>query len=103
MLARIDPCRKLFAHRLYRHHCLFIGQSAVVKDLNILGRDIAKTIIVDNSILSFAYNLSNGVPIASFFGQSWDRELPQLHMLLEDLRFWMTKGGDVRDRLVEVF
>lgn len=34
-------------HRLYRDSCRFKG-GAYIKDLSLLGRDVAKTIIVDN-------------------------------------------------------
>jgi TFIIF-interacting CTD phosphatase-like protein len=40
-----------------------------VKDLRIIAdRDLKDIIIVDNSIISFAFNLSNGVPISAFTG-----------------------------------
>ena len=42
-------------------------------------------IIVDNSILSFAFNLDNGVPINSFNGtESDDKELLYLISFLEE-------------------
>lgn len=49
-----------------------------MKDLSRLGRSLEQTIIVDNSIHAFALQISNGIPIPSFFGQSWDTELYQL-------------------------
>lgn len=42
-------------------------------------------IIVDNSILSFAFDLDNGVPINSFIGnEEDDRELLYLYSFLEE-------------------
>jgi CTD small phosphatase-like protein 2 len=67
ILNLIDPDCKFFSHRLYREHCTLIDGN-LIKDLGNLGRSLRSTIIVDNSICSFALNLSNGVPIPSFFG-----------------------------------
>lgn len=41
----------------------------------IEGIDLSKTLIVDNQVFSFARNLSNGIPIASFYGCKKDSEL----------------------------
>ena len=57
-----------------------------VKDLRILtDRDLKEVIIVDNSIVSFAFNLSNGIPIAAFTGQPKDEELLYMVTFLEEL------------------
>ena len=38
-----------------------------VKDLRIIrDRNLSDVILVDNSIISFAFNLDNGVPISAF-------------------------------------
>lgn len=52
----LDPERKLVKHRLYRDSCTEFN-SLFVKDLNVLGRDLAKTVIVDNSPSAFAFNV----------------------------------------------
>ena len=50
----IDPERKFFSQRLYRHHCFKVDE-VYVKDLRIIDdRCLEDMIIVDNSILSFA-------------------------------------------------
>jgi CTD small phosphatase-like protein 2 len=50
----LDPTKKLVKYRLYREACLRV-ENTFIKDLNVLGRDINKTIIVDNALHSFAY------------------------------------------------
>ncbi len=56
MLNYLDPEKKLIKYRLYRSACMQIGPM-LVKDLNLLGRDLAKTVIVDNSPHAFAYQV----------------------------------------------
>ena len=46
ILNQIDK-HKYISHRLYRNNCIFNG-GVYLKDLNRLGRDLKKTIIVDN-------------------------------------------------------
>ena len=57
-----------------------------VKDLRVIAdrhpRDI---VLVDNSIVSFAFNLDNGVPVAAFERQKNDEELLYLVSYLEEI------------------
>ena len=57
-----------------------------VKDLSIFAdRNMEDMVIVDNSIISFAFNLNNGIPIKAFVGESNDDELLYMVTYLEQL------------------
>lgn len=79
ILDKIDPSGTLIQHRFFRQHCQTVtyqGQEWHYKDLGSFhGIDLTKTLIVDNQVFSFARQLSNGVPIAGFFGGKKDCEL----------------------------
>ena len=82
----IDIDRSIIKHRLYRHHCVKPASGVYVKDLSIIeDRDLKELIIVDNSIISFAFNLSNGVPIKAFVGEGNDEELLYMVTFLEEI------------------
>ena len=69
-------------------------ESFFIKDLDIImDRDRKDLLIVDNSIMSFAFDLDNGVPINSYLGtEPDDKELLFLYSFLEEI----AKVDDVR-------
>jgi CTD small phosphatase-like protein 2 len=81
----IDPNGMLFACRLFRNSCIQTTNGFYIKDLRILNRDLSKLMFVDNSILSFAFQLDNGVPIVSFYDDQSDCVLPKLKEYLLSL------------------
>ena len=85
ILDYIDKDKQFFKRRLYRQDCIQL-QEFFIKDLDIfLDRKKEDMIIVDNSILSFAFNLDNGVPINSYNGtEKDDKELLYLISFLEE-------------------
>jgi len=85
ILDYIDPNNSIFRKRLYRQDCIQL-ENFFIKDLDIiLDRERQHMLIVDNSILSFAFDLDNGVPINSYIGnEEDDKELLFLFSFLED-------------------
>ena len=80
ILKEIDPENKYFKYRLYRNNCIPIkidDKNFYVKDLDILKKyhNLKDCVIIDNSVLSFAYHLSNGIPIIPYYDTKNDSEL----------------------------
>ena len=100
ILDYIDPSNTIFKKRLYRQDCIQVD-NFFIKDLDIiLDREREHMCIVDNSILSFAFDLDNGVPINSYIGnEEDDRELLFLYSFLEEA----AKASDIRDSIRDSF
>ena len=87
---------KYFDGRLYREHATKIGNK-YIKDLSKIGRDISKTLIVDNNPHSFKFQHENGILISSYFGEkNNDKALVELQKLL--IKIYKEKG-DVRESI----
>lgn len=65
ILNYIDKDHKYITHRLYRQHCRY-DDGVYVKDLALLGRDLKKTIIVDNIKDNFERQPQNGIEILTW-------------------------------------
>jgi CTD small phosphatase-like protein 2 len=76
-------------------------QEFFIKDLDVfIDREKENIVIVDNSIMSFAFDLDNGVPIQSFMGnEEEDKELLFLISFLEEAFYTQ----DVRPSIREAF
>lgn len=75
----LDPENKFFTYRLYRNNCIMINNDnkvMYVKDCSIFkDYDLKDVVLVDNSVLSFAYNLDNGIPIVPYYDAKQDFEM----------------------------
>ena len=80
VLDYMDPKKIYTKYRLYRNNCVqanVSGKKFYIKDLDIFDKyyDLKNIIIIDNSVLSFAYHLNNGIPIVPYYDSQQDSEL----------------------------
>ena len=96
----IEKNTKYFEYKLYRQHASLNGDD-YVKDLNKLGRDLKKVVIIDNLPQAFKLQKSNGICIKPFYGDSiGDRNtLKFLSEVLERIRYDAEETNDIRESI----
>ena len=101
ILDRIDPNKLFIKHRLYRQHCQTVvkkdGSLSFCKNLELLGRDLRKTIIIDNIKENFVLQRENGIFIDTWTDNEKDTMLKDLIPLLSNIH--KMKIADVRTAL----
>jgi len=71
----LDPTGYI-THRLYRQHTtLSTNMPGVIKDLSKIGRDLTRTMLIDNAPENFRLQLDNGLEITSWYNDPYDTEL----------------------------
>jgi Dullard-like phosphatase family protein len=84
IIKKIDESGTLFAKKYFRPSCRLVG-GRLVKDLRVAECDLRRVVLIDNSVLSFCLQLSNGVYIKSFYGSAYDTELISYINLLKEI------------------
>ena len=84
ILNQIDINDNIFKYRLYRQHTTIMGFS-VYKDLNKLGRDLSKIIIIDNLKENFKIQPNNGIFIKTWTSDVNDTQFLDLLKILKDI------------------
>ena len=95
VIDQIDVNRNI-KYRLYRQHTSQNGPF-LVKDLSLLGRDITKTIIIDNISDNFILQPENGIFISTWYDDMTDTFLEEISPLLIEVA--EKKVPDVRRAL----
>ena len=89
----LDPNKILINYRLYRHHTSLSGIT-FCKDLSKIGRDLSRTLIIDNLADNFKLQPSNGILIGTWIDDMKDTQLNDLGKILKILV--SKKPNDVR-------
>ena len=72
----IDKKRSI-KYRLYRESCSNIG-GCRVKNLSLIGRDLKRTIIIDNSNVAYLLHPYNAIAITSWYDDRKESELDKI-------------------------
>lgn len=76
--------------------------TAYIKDLSKLGRDLRKTVIVDNMPSNFQLQHENGIFIKTWLGDPGDRVLVEMAEILKSkgyVEVGLNCDGDIRDSI----
>ena len=97
----LDPENCIFEGRLYRKDCIqaqIDETKFYVKDLDIFKNfNLKDIVIIDNSVLSFAYHLNNGIPIVPYYNSKEDSEL----IILSKYLLFIADSNDLRKCNIE--
>jgi len=100
ILSLIDPNLEYIKFRLFRKHSISKDNDIKIKDLSLLGRDLSKIIIIDNSAKNYKLQQDNGLPISSWKGDVNDTALKNLVPILKNIA--ENDVEDVRDIIVKI-
>ncbi|KAI4370731.1 hypothetical protein MLD38_019047 [Melastoma candidum] len=98
LLDNLDPEGKFFSRSAFRDSCV-LADGIFTKDLTVLGVDLAKVAIIDNTPQVYRWQVNNGIPIKSWYDDPSDSELMNLLPFLETL----VDVDDVRPIIAQKF
>ena len=84
ILNQLDINGDIIKYRLYRQHTSIIGCN-VYKDLSKIGRDLSKTIIIDNLRENFKMQPNNGIFIKTWTSDINDTQFRDLKKVLKEI------------------
>jgi len=82
----LDPEKIYIKQIINKSSCMETNSGFLIKDLRILKDiDLAHTIIVDNLVHSFGFQIQNGIPILSWYDDKEDMELLYMMEYLREI------------------
>lgn len=100
ILNKIDSKAEYITNVLSREHCTKYGMT-FIKDFRIVGNKFIQKediLMLDNKVISFAYNMYQGIPILPFYDNMKDTELRDIVPFLQKLS---NKKLVIKDHLKE--
>ena len=94
----IEIEEKYFSYRLYRQNATFVNEN-YYKDLNKLGRDLKKTIIVDDKPINIKLQHDNGIIIKPFLVENYNNDYILFDLVRVLIKIAKDKPDDVRESL----
>ena len=99
ILNQLDKNGSIIKYRLYRQHTSITGCN-VYKDLSKIGRDLSKTIIIDNLRENFKLQPNNGLFIKTWTSDVNDVQFRDLKKILKDIV--ILNVNDVREIIQKI-
>lgn len=107
-VARLDPLHAFISYALFREACRY-KDGKLIKDLSLLNRDLAKTVIIDINPESYSLQPENAIPLEPWNGKPDDtliQLIPFLEFLatqnVQDVRPVLNSFSD-KNKLIEEF
>ena len=91
----IERYKNYFSCRLFREYSTFTN-GAYIKNLNNLGRDLSKVIIIDDKSCSFSAQKENGILIKPYFGSDKEDDYQLIDLIPILLKIIKECSDDVR-------
>ena len=94
----IDPTKRFISRFFFRNHCIYRKPNIYIKDLSCIGTPMGRTVLVDDSMMSFGGRYENAIKVRPFSGDQSDRELDGVLALVKQINTM----SDVRPYLMKL-
>ena len=94
----LDPTNRFIKRFFFRNNCIYRKPNIYIKDLACIGTPMSRTVLVDDSMISFGGRYDNAIKVRPFSGDQSDRELDGVLALVKKI----SSMKDVRPYLLKL-